>query len=268
MRFRLILLVLMFGLASSVSAQDSATPDAPLQGLVGKYVILRGFDAAPVVHWKWDGQTFLQGPVAVHELGGIKVTSVKLGPHSLELRGQRAVLAVTDKGTVGWINTEMGAVDVDFGSGDQATLLPQIPDTISFRSLDSAKAALPPDYAEVLPASAPGKASKPMVIRCQCECAGETVSKSPDFHPPRVTRQVEPDFTEEARSHKFNGDVLLSFHIGLDGKPSDPWVKIPLGYGLTEKAVQSLAQFRFDPATCKGKPVATTMDISIDFRIF
>jgi protein TonB len=79
---------------------------------------------------------------------------------------------------------------------------------------------------------------------------------------------VEPEFSEEARKAKFQGNVLLSLWVGADGLPSHVRVIRPVGMGLDEKAVEAVKQYRFKPAMENGKPVLVELNIEVNFQIF
>jgi TonB family protein len=43
-------------------------------------------------------------------------------------------------------------------------------------------------------------------------------------------------------------------------------VVTPLGYGLDEKAIEAVKQWRFQPGTKDGKPVNVQLNIEVEFR--
>ena len=86
--------------------------------------------------------------------------------------------------------------------------------------------------------------------------------------PPVVIFAPEPEFSEQARMAKYQGLCVVEVIIDAHGIPREPKVVQHLGMGLDEKALESVKQYRFKPATLAGKPVAVRMDISIDFHIY
>lgn len=85
--------------------------------------------------------------------------------------------------------------------------------------------------------------------------------------PPVATYAPAAEFTEQARAAKFNGVVLVSALVTVDGMPTDIKVMKSAGMGLDEKAVESVSQYRFKPATKDGAPVAARITVEINFRI-
>ncbi len=85
---------------------------------------------------------------------------------------------------------------------------------------------------------------------------------------PSVLTSVDPEFSEEARKAKFQGNVLIGLWVGTDGKPSHVRVIRGVGMGLDEKAVEAVQQYRFRPAMKDGKPVLVELNIEVNFQIF
>lgn len=97
--------------------------------------------------------------------------------------------------------------------------------------------------------------------------------------PPKVVFAPEPEFSEDARNVKISGDVVVSFIVGVDGKPGGLKVAKSLAdsvkpklkkaaLSLDQKAVEAVQKYRFEPATFEGHPVPARMTVSINFQIF
>jgi TonB family protein len=84
---------------------------------------------------------------------------------------------------------------------------------------------------------------------------------------PVLLSKVEPEYTEEARVAKLQGTVVLKVEIDPNGTPTDITVQRSLGMGLDEKAIQAVKQWKFKPASDKGRPVAATTTIFVNFRL-
>lgn len=85
---------------------------------------------------------------------------------------------------------------------------------------------------------------------------------------PRAIYAPEPEFSEEARRIKHQGEVTLVATIGSDGHPRNLIVVRSLGMGLDEKALEAVRTWRFDPARKDGHPVAVQMQIIVNFHLF
>ena len=85
---------------------------------------------------------------------------------------------------------------------------------------------------------------------------------------PMVIRQVDPEFSEEARKAKFSGNVEVYLWVDELGNPSHVHVVRGVGMGLDEKAVEAVRQYKFKPAMRNGKPVKVDLYIDVTFQIF
>jgi periplasmic protein TonB len=85
---------------------------------------------------------------------------------------------------------------------------------------------------------------------------------------PRAIYAPEPEFSEEARRIKYQGEVALLATIGADGSTRNLTVVRSLGMGLDEKAMEAVRTWRFDPAKKDGRPVAVQMQIIVNFHLF
>jgi len=77
----------------------------------------------------------------------------------------------------------------------------------------------------------------------------------------------EPEYSEEARKAKWQGEVGLRVIIDANGTPVDIRVTRSLGLGLDEKAIEAVTKWRFKPAMKDGKPVAVSANIVVNFRL-
>lgn len=85
---------------------------------------------------------------------------------------------------------------------------------------------------------------------------------------PRAIYDPEPEFSDEARRVKLQGEVILLGTIGVDGLPRNLTVVQSLGMGLDEKALEAVKTWRFDPAKLNGRPVAVQMNIIVNFHLY
>ena len=85
---------------------------------------------------------------------------------------------------------------------------------------------------------------------------------------PRLISDPEPEYSEEGRKARHQGSVLLQVIVGTDGRLRDVRVIQPLGFGLDEKAVEAVRQWRFEPAKKNGQPVTVVVNIEVNFRLY
>jgi TonB family protein len=78
----------------------------------------------------------------------------------------------------------------------------------------------------------------------------------------------DPEYSEEARSAKFQGSVLLWLVVGSDGLPHDLKVVRSVGLGLDEKALEAVRMWRFEPGHKNGQAVATQIHVEVTFRLY
>ncbi len=85
--------------------------------------------------------------------------------------------------------------------------------------------------------------------------------------PPRALYKVDPEYSEEARTAKIAGTVLLSMVVGTDGAAHFITVERGVGSGLDEKAIEAVRQWHFQPGEKEGEPVQVMVNIEVNFRL-
>jgi len=85
--------------------------------------------------------------------------------------------------------------------------------------------------------------------------------------PPVVTFTPQPQYTEEARQLKIQGEVTLQVKFGANGKVEVLRVVSGLGHGLDEQAERVAQQIRFKPALRNGQPADNVTYIHILFQL-
>jgi len=84
---------------------------------------------------------------------------------------------------------------------------------------------------------------------------------------PRILSRQEPTYTEEARTAKVEGTVVLFAEITSAGSVENVVVLHKLGKGLDESAVRAIKQWKFSPALKDGRPVAVMITIEMNFSL-
>ena len=84
---------------------------------------------------------------------------------------------------------------------------------------------------------------------------------------PTLLYKEEPDYTEEARTAKLQGTVVLSVEIDPTGTATNFKVVRRLGLGLDEKAVEAVKKWKFKPSDKDDTPVTVAATIEVNFHL-
>jgi TonB family protein len=82
-----------------------------------------------------------------------------------------------------------------------------------------------------------------------------------------IVSKPDPTYTQEARSLKLEGEVLLNVVFLASGQVKVLGVNRGLGHGLDESAVRAAEQIRFKPARRDGQPVDFPATVHIVFQL-
>jgi TonB family protein len=85
--------------------------------------------------------------------------------------------------------------------------------------------------------------------------------------PAEILSKPTPDYTQEARSLKIEGEVLLEVVLEASGNLRVVRVVRGLGHGLDDNAVKAAEQIHFKPATRNGQPADSTVVLHIIFQL-
>jgi TonB family protein len=85
---------------------------------------------------------------------------------------------------------------------------------------------------------------------------------------PRATYNPDPEYSDEARRGKFQGNVVLSLIVDPTGRVRDIHVARSLGMGLDEKAIEAVKKWKFAPGMKDGHPVAVAVNVEVNFRLY
>ena len=86
---------------------------------------------------------------------------------------------------------------------------------------------------------------------------------------PTVVREVKPKYTPEAMERKIQGSVWLETVVLETGDIGDVIITRSLDaeYGLDQQAIAATKQWKFEPGTKDGKPVAVWVTIQLTFTL-
>ncbi len=84
---------------------------------------------------------------------------------------------------------------------------------------------------------------------------------------PVKTYAPQPAYTEIARKTRTQGLVIVQAIIDKRGEVTNVKVLKGLSMGLTEEAVKAIKQWKFKPATLRGKPVDVYFNLTVNFKL-
>ena len=85
---------------------------------------------------------------------------------------------------------------------------------------------------------------------------------------PRAIYNPDPEYSDEARKAKFQGNVVLSLVVDPTGHVRDIRIARSLGMGLDERALEAVRKWRFEPGMKDGYPVAVQVNVEVNFRLY
>ncbi len=84
---------------------------------------------------------------------------------------------------------------------------------------------------------------------------------------PVKTHAPQPAYTEIARKARIQGLVIVQAIIDKGGEVTNVKVIKGLPMGLTEAAVNAIKEWKFKPATLRGKPVDVYYNLTVNFKL-
>jgi TonB family protein len=99
------------------------------------------------------------------------------------------------------------------------------------------------------------------------EAPKKRVDTGPPQTPVEIVFKPKPDYTDDARRIKLEGEVLLRVLFTASGEVRVLGVASGLGHGLDESAIRASQQIKFKPAMRNGQPVDSTATVHIVFQL-
>jgi TonB family protein len=99
------------------------------------------------------------------------------------------------------------------------------------------------------------------------EAPKASLINGPPSTPVQIFSKPNPEYTEEGRRLKIDGEVRLEVLFSTSGQVHVVRVLQGLGHGLDEEAVKAAQQIRFKPASHQGQPVDSTAVVHIIFQL-
>jgi TonB family protein len=96
---------------------------------------------------------------------------------------------------------------------------------------------------------------------------GRSRDAGPAQTPIEILFKPRPEYTQEARNKKLEGEVLVRALFTATGKVQVMEVVRGLGHGLDQNAVRAAQQIRFKPAQRDGQAVDMIATVHIVFQL-
>ena len=93
------------------------------------------------------------------------------------------------------------------------------------------------------------------------------IDTSPTATAVEITYKPNPAYTDEARTLKLEGEVLLEVLFAANGQLHVNRVVRGLGHGLDETAIAAANKMRFKPAMRSGQPIDSTTIVHVVFQL-
>jgi TonB family protein len=89
-----------------------------------------------------------------------------------------------------------------------------------------------------------------------------------DVKAPKALHAPDPPYAESALKARKQGTVELAIVVTPEGSVRDVELCKSLDFALDQNAIASVGQWRFEPATKDGKPVAVYLGVEVTFRLY
>jgi hypothetical protein len=263
-------LLCLFLVASALHAQSATDTKKAFQDeVLKKRFFLHGFSADPQATFQWTGTGLTIVPPKLRTIAVVVPQAVDLKKDRIEIKATRSTLEkdASGKWLLGGQSTCLLVVELQ--GADPSTVFPVLANQLFFLSPEQALAAIPPIYKDLLPYVI----KKPDMAQSNSVTSGDHIADScpggkGTYKHPELVKQVEPEFSHEARNRKFSGSVQIVFAVDESGHVVDPWLALPSAYGLDQQAEQAVLQYVFNPGTCSGVPIRAPLAVDVTFQIF
>jgi TonB family protein len=84
---------------------------------------------------------------------------------------------------------------------------------------------------------------------------------------PRLTKKVSPQYPDIALRVRIEGTVAVDARIGTDGIPRIGEVVGHANPNLESSSISALKEWRYEPATCNGKPVEVETVLQVNYSL-
>jgi TonB family protein len=86
-----------------------------------------------------------------------------------------------------------------------------------------------------------------------------------ESNPAVIRKVIHTIATEKARVSRTSGTVKIKVLVAADGRPARAYVTKRLGYGLDQRAIEAVLQYKFEPAMLSGLPQTGWVFLEVKF---
>lgn len=235
--------------------------------LVGKALFLRGFYLANDLRFDAGGRLVGSAKVGDWTLAAVEVRTVtRRGPEEIELDGVRAAIRYNvEQGQFERHPLKDEAMRIVMADGGSLKGFEAEEETVFAVGIDPGLQGAMPEYWQHY--------FRPGMTWPEDGLTGVTVypmlglpNQQKDVTPPTLAHKADTRPTGYAERERVHGPLQLRMLVDVEGVPQRVAVQTPLGYGLDERAVESVVKWRFVPGMRAGKPVVTEVIVGIDFE--
>ncbi|HEV2133599.1 MAG TPA: energy transducer TonB [Terracidiphilus sp.] len=288
--------------ANSQPAQTASISEFELrQQLVGKYLYLRGRYIASSLSFNEHGKLEGTSPQASYTLSVVRIETLNLSRHKLELKGVRFGLHF-----LGALSSQEPASTFDHvrltprKKWERITIarmkvikppkqrkgapapkpVPPQPDATTTTSASYADAVLRQAIGDVFASTLDTRmmAALPAYWRDFYQDESDKTPSDPLLpgvllvsdvdRKPSLVGHLEAPSDQYAQDHGIAGLALYRTVVSADGTPQQVSIARPIGFGLDENAISAIKSARFEPGMKDGKPVPVLLDLVVEFRIY
>jgi TonB family protein len=86
--------------------------------------------------------------------------------------------------------------------------------------------------------------------------------------PPKCIECSMPSYSKRARAAKRQGNIILSVLVSEEGRVETIAIVLAMGFGLTQKAVETVSEWRFKPANKEGQTVPVIISVEATWNLY
>lgn len=273
---RAVILIVLVTTAPSLFAADLA--DTLRTDYEKRALLLRGFYEANKLNFDSAGTLTSRSDIAGWTSSFVYIESLTTKENALEIKGKRVGLLFDEKQKrfkPGQSKVKVTITIAITPSVDSEAVVRKALDKIFIGPTEPLVPLVPAYWSSiVMRLNSEGAISDLPPVRKGSEaCVDEaspqnTCGPGKKIEPPRITHGPDPRYDKVAESLKLQGTVMLYTVIDVTGRPTDIQIVRPFGCGLDDRAVATVSQWKFKPATRDGIPVPVQINIEINFRLF